>query len=241
MGTSGCVEEDSVIRWEFVSSGEIPGTDACLCLYRRGEEFEIRIDSRQLMNTGLHESEDALSNLAFDRMKDTAGARVLVGGLGVGCTLAAVLQRLDADGTVLVAELVPSVIEWNRGPLAKAAGQPLDDPRASVHCGDVGELIRTAEHPWDVILLDVDNGPSSLTRDANHWLYTHHGLDAAFNALEPDGILGVWSAKPDKAFTRRFERAGFLVEQMEIRARGKKGGHRHTIWIGRRDQRRYSN
>jgi spermidine synthase len=230
-----------VNSWEYLSSGDIPGSDAVLGLYRRGEEYEIRIDSRQLMNTNLHGSEDALSNLAFDRLKDTSGVRVLVGGLGVGCTLAAALERIDEEGTVVVAELVPSVIEWNRGPLAKSAGRPLDDPRASVHCGDVGELIRTSGRRWNVILLDVDNGPASLTREANHWLYTHHGLAAAFDALEPDGILGVWSAKPDRAFTRRFERAGFLVEEVEIRARGKKGGRHHTVWIGRRDQRRYPN
>ena len=224
--------------WEFIASGPIPDTENSLGLYRRGDEFEIRIDTRQLMNTRLHGSEDALSDLAFDRMSNQDGNRVLVGGLGVGFTLAAALRRSGSKGCVVVAELVPSVIEWNRGPLGDAAGRPLDDPRASVHCGDVSELIRTPPDPWHAILLDVDNGPSSLTRESNHWLYSHHGLDAISNALVPGGILGVWSANPDRGFTRRFERAGYRVEPIEVRVRGKKGGRRHLVWIGRKEQNR---
>ena len=222
--------------WEFISSGEIPGTDNCLDLYRRGDEFEIRIDSRQLMNTRLHSSEDALAELAFDRLGARERPRALVGGLGMGFTLAAALRCSGDDGRVVVAELVPSVIEWNQGPLGQAAGRPLDDRRTSVHCGDVTELIHEPPAPWDAILLDVDNGPSSLTRASNHWLYTHHGLDAMFQALNPKGVVGVWSASPDRGFTRRFERAGFDVEPIEVRARGKKGGRRHLVWIGRRKE-----
>ena len=222
--------------WEFIESGSIPGTENCLDLYRRGDEYEIRIDNRQLMNTRLHGSEEALSDLAFDRMRDQDGNRVLVGGLGVGFTLAAALRRSDSRGRVVVAELVPSVIEWNRGALGDAAGRPLDDPRASVYGGDVSDLIRTPPEPWHAILLDVDNGPSSLTRESNLWLYSHHGLDAISNALVPGGILGVWSANPDRSFTRRFERAGYRVESIEVRARGKKGGRRHLVWIGRKEK-----
>ena len=225
-------------RWEFIESGSIPGTESSLDLYRRGDEFEIRIDTRQLMNTRLHGSEEALSDLAFDRMGHQDGTRVLVGGLGVGFTLAAAIRRSGSTGRVVVAELVPSVIEWNRGPLGDAAGRPLDDPRASVYCGDVSDLIRTPPAPWHAILLDVDNGPSSLTRESNHWLYSPRGLDAIVNALVPGGVLGVWSANPDRSFTRRLERAGYRVESIEVRARGKKGGRRHLVWIGQKEPNR---
>jgi spermidine synthase len=188
------------------------------------------------MNTCIHSSEDALSELAFDRLSAREKPRTLVGGLGMGFTLAAALRRSGDHGAVVVAELVPSVIEWNRGPLGQAAGRPLDDPRTVVHRGDVTELIQQAPQPWDAILLDVDNGPNSLTRESNHWLYTHHGLDAMYRALNPGGIVAVWSADPDRGFTRRFVRAGFEVEPIEVNARGKKGGRLHMIWIGRRKE-----
>ncbi len=222
--------------WEFIGSGKIPGTNDYLELYRRGDEFEIRIDSRQLMNTLLHSSEDALAELVFDRINITDNPQTLVGGLGMGFTLAAALRCSGDGGRVVVAELVPSVIEWNQGPLGKAAGRPLDDHRTTVHCGDVTELIRVPPTPWDAILLDVDNGPSSLTRASNHWLYTHHGLAAMYQALNPKGVVGVWSADPDRGFTRRFERAGFDVQSIEVRARGKKGGRRHVVWVGCRKE-----
>lgn len=225
--------------WKFIESGPIPGTEDTLGLYQRDDEFEIRIDTRQLMNTRLHGSEDALADLAFDRLGEVDGARSLVGGLGMGFTLAAAVRRTDGAGQVCVAELVPSVVEWNRKYVGGAAGFPLSDPRTSVHLGDVSELIRAQEKPWHTILLDVDNGPASLTRSTNQWLYTHEGLDAAHDALVPCGILAVWSADPDPAFTRRFKRAGFSVEHVEVRARGKQGGRRHTIWIGQRIERQH--
>ena len=223
--------------WKFIESGPIPGTEDSLGLYQRDDEFEIRIDTRQLMNTRLHGSEDALADLAFDRLGNVAKSRTLVGGLGMGFTLAAAVRRTDKDGMVCVAELVPSVVDWNRRYVGGAAGFPLSDSRASVHAGDVSELIRDADPLWHAILLDVDNGPTSLTRSTNQWLYTHQGLEAAHNALMPNGVLSVWSANPDRSFTRRFERAGFDVEQVEVRARGKQGGRRHTIWVGRRKAR----
>ena len=220
--------------WEFIESGEIPGTESCLDLYRRGDEYEIRIDRRQLMSTRCHGSEDALAELAFDRLVGHPRTRVLIGGLGMGFTLSAALERLDADGRAVVAEVVPSVIQWNRGPLGEAAGRPLDDQRTSVHCGDVTDLIRRPPALWDVILLDVDNGPSSLTRPSNQWLYSHQGLDAIFEALNPQGVLGVWSATSDRGFTRRVEHAGFAVTAQDVRARRKQGGRRHHVWIGLR-------
>jgi spermidine synthase len=224
--------------WELVDSEEIapsPGAPAgmnVMALMRRGHEYVIRVGSRELMASTVHGSEDALADLACQRLGERPGARVLVGGLGMGFTLAAALRGLGPDARVVVAELVPAVVRWNRGPLGPLAGSPLDDPRAEVHEGDVAELIRAAPAAWSAILLDVDNGPAGLTRKGNDWLYTPVGLAAAFAALEPDGILGVWSAFPDAAFTRRMQRAGFSVELVNVRARGAKGGSRHVVWLG---------
>lgn len=222
------------LAWELLDSGPVPGTDAVMELLRRGPELVIRVDGRELMGSKVHGSEDALADLACDRIGERPEARVLIGGLGMGFTLAAALRRLGPEARVVVAELVPAVIEWNRGPLGEAAGHPLADPRAQVLEGDVGEAIRAEPGAWDAILLDVDNGPTGLTRSTNNWLYSWQGLDAAFEALRPGGVLGVWSAAPDRGFTRRVDRAGFDVVPVEVRARAERGGHLHVIWIGTR-------
>jgi spermidine synthase len=224
--------------WELLGSGRVPGSDHVMALMRRGDELVIRVDDRELMGSRVHGSEDALADLACDRLRDCAVARVLVGGLGMGFTLAAALRRLGPAGQVVVAELVPVVVEWNRGVVGEVAGRPLADPRVEVFEGDVSALIRETAQAWDAILLDVDNGPTALTRADNAGLYGWQGLDAAFVALRPGGILAVWSAAPDPGFTRRLEHAGFDVEVVEVRARGKKGGRRHTIWLGRRQRER---
>jgi spermidine synthase len=176
-----------------------------------------------------------LAQLTSERIANRQAARVLIGGLGMGFTLAAALRSFGSDALVVVAELVPAVLRWNLGVLGEASGRPLADARASVHDGDVAELIRKPPAPWDAVLLDVDNGPVALTRSNNNWLYSPQGLQAAFHALKPKGILAVWSAAPDAAFSRRFERAGFAVECLETRARGKQGGRQHTIWLGTRN------
>lgn len=219
-------------RWEMLDSGPVPDTNSVMELYKGGDELAIRVDGRELMSTRMHGSEDALSDLACDILGDRAGLRILVGGLGMGFTLAAALRRVGPDGQVTVAELVPSVVKWNRGVLGDAAGRPLDDPRSAVFAGDVGAAIRDKQGFWDAILLDVDNGPNGLTRATNDWLYGWHGLAAAHAALRPGGILGVWSAAPDAAFTQRMRRAHFKTEAVPVRARGKKGGRRHVVWIG---------
>jgi len=224
--------------WELLDSEEIaaaPGVSggpSVMALMRRGHELVIRVDGRELMCNAVHASEDALATLACSRLADRRRARILVGGLGMGFTLAAALRGLGPDGRVMVAELVPAVIRWNRGPLAEVAGNPLADRRAEVYAGDVADLVRRPSAPWDAILLDVDNGPAGLTRSTNDWLYSPPGLDAAHAALVPGGLLGVWSAFPDAAFTRRMRRAGFDVEVVEERSRGAKGGRRHFIWLG---------
>jgi len=160
------------------------------------------------------------------------GARVLIGGLGLGYTLRAALDALPADAEVVVAEIVPAVVEWNRGPLAHLAGRPLEDPRAMVHEGDVGRVMRSGGR-WDAIMLDVDNGPVALTRKANHALYVATGIATAKAALRRGGILAVWSAHRDDRFASRLRRAGFTVEVTDVPARGVAGGPLHTIFFAR--------
>ncbi len=220
--------------WKQIDRGPIPGGDAEMVLVRRGDEWVIRVGREVLMGTRMHGSERALADLAYDRLGERPGARVLVGGLGVGFTAAAALQRCPTGGEVVVAELVPKVVEWNRGPLGDAAGRPLEDPRVAIHVGDVAELVRSAGAGWDAILLDVDNGPTALSQSANQWLYTDPGLAALRWALRPGGVVGVWSADGDAAFTRRMESADFMVETHRVRGRRGGKGPRHVIWVGLR-------
>jgi spermidine synthase len=189
------------------------------------------VGDHELMASGVHGSEDALAELACKRVRRREAPCVLIGGLGMGYTVAAALANLGPDASVLVAELVPAVVTWNRGPLAHLAGHPLDDPRVVVHETNVTLLIRDAPRRYDAVLLDVDNGPEALTCIGNDWLYSPAGLDAAFAALNPGGVLAIWSAWPDRAFTARLGRAGFAVEQREVRARGRSGGKKHVIWL----------
>jgi spermidine synthase len=185
------------------------------------------------MNSRLHDSEDALGALAGARVAARPKAKVLVGGLGMGFTLAAVLAELGRDAEVRVVELVPAVVTWNRELLGDLAGHPLRDPRVKVRVGDVGAAMRASRAAFDAILLDVDNGPEGLTRASNDALYGRAGLAAAHAALRPKGVLAVWSARPDAAFTRRLSAAGFRVDEREVRARERKGA-KHTIWLATR-------
>ena len=220
-----------MIPWEFIDSARVPGTGGKLFLYRRGAEFSIRLDQGELMNSRVHGSEDALAELACARIADRPGPCLLIGGLGMGYTLAAALRRIGNGAKVVVAELVPAVVEWNRGPLAHLAGHPLEDVRVNVRTVDVVQLIRDERRAYDAILLDVDNGPEGLTCQGNDRLYSRSGLDAAFAALRPGGVLAVWSAGPDRAFMRRVRQANFEVEEVQVHARGLRGGARYTIWI----------
>ena len=224
-----------MIPWEFLESVEVPGEGREICLYRRGEEFSIRVAGRELMNSRVHGSEEALADLACARVADRPSPRLLIGGLGMGFTLAAALRRLGPEGRVVVAELVPAVVTWNRGPLGGLAGHPLEDGRASVHAGDVAEVLRAERQAYDGILLDVDNGPEGLVRKGNDWLYARPGLETAFAALRPGGVLAVWSAAPSPVFVQRLRRAGFAVEEHRARAREARGGRRHMIWLATRE------
>ena len=205
-----------------------------LKLMQRGGEFSIMLGSNELMNSRLSGSEEALATLAAERLEGRARPRVLIGGLGMGFTLRAALKALGQDADIAVAELVPAVIAWARGPMAQLLGGCLEDRRVSLVEGDVGALIREGAGVWDAILLDVDNGPDGLTRESNDALYSAIGCAAAHRALRPGGIFSVWSSAPDPAFTRRLKQAGFQVAETPVRASTKKRGARHMIWVARK-------
>jgi spermidine synthase len=217
--------------WVIIDRATVPSGDNVVRLYRRGSEFSIRVEDRELMASGVHGSEDALAQEACRRIGPRPAPRLLIGGLGMGYTLAAALAHLGPDAQVVVSEVVPAVVTWNRGPLAHLAGSPLEDPRVQVIETDVALLLQQVSMPYDSILLDVDNGPRALTSAGNAWLYSPAGLDAAFAALTPGGVLAVWSAWPDRSFTSRLSRADFHVEQVPVRSRGQGGGRKHIIWL----------
>jgi spermidine synthase len=223
-----------MIPWELIDSAKVPGGGGEIRLYRRAGEFSIRVGGFELMNSRVHGSEEALAELACGRIAGRPSPRVLIGGLGMGYTAATTLRRLGADGRVVVAELMPAVVAWNRGPLAHLAGRPLGDPRVSVREIDVALLLQEKHGVYDAILLDVDNGPEPLTRTGNDRLYSRPGLEAAYGALRRGGILAVWSAGPDRVFARDLHRAGFKVSEVCVRARGPRGGAQHTIWLAGR-------
>ena len=220
-----------MIPWELLDSVQVPGNSGELRLYKRGREFSIRVNGCELMNSSAHGSEDALAELACAKAADRPNPKVLIGGLGMGYTLAAALNRLGPKARVVVAELVPAVIEWNRKPLAGLAGHPLQDKRVTIREADVARVLKEKRRDYDVILLDIDNGPAGLTRKSNDWLYAREGLEAAFAALRTEGVLAVWSVSSDRSFTRRLKQAGFEVKEACVHARGPRGGGRHTIWI----------
>ena len=215
--------------WVELARAKPEGTGV-LSLHQRGDEYVIRVDGELLMSSRRHESEDRLATIGCAHMRGTA-PRVLVGGLGMGYTLRAVLDLLPPRGEVVQAEISADVVEWNRGVLGPLAGRPLDDPRTRVHLGDVLDAMRAAPAAYDAILLDIDNSPHALTRAANRALYDERGLRAALRALRPRGCLAVWSAAETPEFERRLKKAGFAVESHVAHARPG-GGGRHTIYTG---------
>lgn len=220
--------------WILLDEVNVPGDGGSMKLYQRAHEFSISVKNEELMNSRMHGSEDALAELVCKQIKDQELPHVLIGGLGMGFTLAAALANLGTDAKVIVAELVPAVVQWNRTHLAELAERPLDDPRVTVLEADVRQVIKAGKNRYDAILLDVDNGPDGLTHEGNDRLYTHGGLTAAKAALKPGGILAVWSAEPDKSFSKRLRGSGFKIEEVSVRARGKRGGRRHTIWLAKK-------
>ena len=222
-----------MIPWSLLDTAKVPGGGE-LRLKQRGAEFAIMLGTDELMNSRLSGSEQALATIACERIRDRKAPRVLIGGLGMGFTLRAALATLRMDARIVVAELVPAVVVWARGPMAEVFGDSLTDPRVNIREADVGDLIRSGASAYDAILLDVDNGPEGLTRKTNDALYDLKGLGAARAALRPGGILAVWSSGQNPKFTWRLRKAGFEVEEVSARANGSRGGARHVIWIATR-------
>ena len=219
---------------ETIATAQIPDGDT-LMLVSHGRDFIIMLGRDELMGTRMQYSEEQLAELTIAQIKARA-PRVLIGGYGMGFTFRKALEKVSERGEVVVAEIVPEILEWAKGPLAHLTGDTLSDRRGTVAVRDVAELIDEADKgaKYDAILLDVDNGPDGIVRGPNDLLYTPTGLAKARDALNPGGILAVWSAAPDPAFTRRMKDAGFLVEAREVRARPNNKGPRHTIWFGRK-------
>lgn len=217
--------------WELLDSTSVEGIAHDMKLYRRGDEYSIKTGYSELMNSRMHSSEDVLAELGCNHIRYKAKARVLIGGLGMGFTLAEALKHMSKDAEIVIAELVPAVIRWNQTYLAELAGHPLNDKRVSIYEGDVAQLIRHEKESFDAILLDVDNGPEGLTRQENGALYSPNGLKVAMRALQPQGVFGVWSAFPEPRFTKRMLQAGFKTKEIPCRAFGKKGS-KHMVWLG---------
>jgi spermidine synthase len=220
-----------MIPWEKLDTARVPGTDGELRLMRRGTEFSIMLGTNELMNSRLSGSEAALATLAAKKIEAVAKPHVLIGGLGMGFTLRAALAVLGGGARIVVSELVPAVVAWARGPMAKIFGDSLSDPRVSIRETDVTEIVQSSRAKFDAILLDVDNGPEGLTRQANDALYNSSGLKAAHAALRPGGVLAVWSSGPNASFSKRVAAVGFDVNEVQVRATGRGGGARHIIWI----------
>ena len=221
-----------MIPWIQLGKAPVPGGGE-VRLMRRGAEFSIRLGVKELMNSRISGSEEALAALACGRIHGRARPRVLIGGLGMGFTLRAALGALGAEARIDVAELIPAVAQWAESEMAEIFAGSLRDPRVRLKLTDVAKLIE-AGGAYDAILLDVDNGPEGFTRLANDRLYDAHGLAAARAALRPGGVLAVWSSGPDRKFTQRLRDAGFATEEVATRARGSRGGARHVIWIATR-------
>ncbi|HEX9050599.1 MAG TPA: hypothetical protein VF841_08720 [Anaeromyxobacter sp.] len=237
-----------MLPWETVARAA--GRDGAeWVLARRGDEWVVRVAGRALMSSRQHGSEEALAALALGKLPkgrrdppgqrrgDRGGPTVLVGGLGLGFTLRAALDRLPEDARVVVAELVPALVEWNRGPVAHLAGRPLDDPRTRLQQGDVLARIAEAKGAFDAILLDVDNGPSAVAVATNDRLYGEKGVRACRDALRSGGVLAVWSAGQDERYLGRLERAGLATQVQAVPAReGTARGARHVVFLGVKEE-----
>jgi len=202
-------------------------------LMRRGDEFVIQVQGQELMNSRTHGSEEALAELSCANLPDKTTPRVLIGGLGMGFTLAAANRVLPEKAIIEIAELVDAVVEWNRGPLGHLAKYPLEDKRVRLHIDDVRVILKPARDRFDAVILDIDNGPTQLTQVSNQGLYGKKGLSIIATALKPGGTLSVWSAQPDERFTDRLRECGFSVTVERVHARGA-SGHSHIIWLARK-------
>ena len=225
-----------MIPWQQIDTARVPGAEVELRLMRRGAEFSMMLGQNELMNSRLIGSEQALATLACKRIEAVKRPHLLIGGLGMGFTLRAALAVLGSEARIVVAELVPAVIDWARGPMAEVFGNSLADPRASIRSADVLDVIQSHISAFDAILLDVDNGPEGLIRRDNDALYDSKGLKAIRRALRPGGVLAVWSSGPNPAFSKRLRAAGFDVNEVGVRATARRAGARHVIWFATRTE-----
>jgi spermidine synthase len=223
-----------MIPWLQIESARVPGADVELRLMRRGAEFSMMLGPNELMNSRLSGSEEALATLTCRRIARVRRPDVLIGGLGMGFTLRAALEVLGNQARIVVAELLAAVIAWARGPMADLFGDSLGDPRTIIRHADVIDVIQSSASAFDAILLDVDNGPEGLTRQANDALYDLKGLKAIRRALRPHGVLAVWSSGPNPSFSRRLRSAGFEVDEVGVRATTRRRGAHHVIWFATR-------
>ncbi len=218
---------------ETVATAQVPG-GGTLTLVSHGRDHVVMLGRDELMGTRMQFSEEQLAVLTLERVT-ARRPRVLVGGYGLGFTYRAALARLPEGGSVTVAEVVHDILDWAKGPLAHLTADSLEDPRGEIVIADVAALIDDAvdgtTRKYDAILLDVDNGPDGIVRDANDRLYTRTGIGKARDALNPGGVLAVWSAAPDPAFARRLRDSGMAVDEVTVRARPNNKGPRHTIWF----------
>jgi len=213
-----------------IDTARVPGGEE-LRLYSRGQDFMITLGGNELMSTRMQGSEISLAEMAIEQLGGNTAPHILIGGYGMGYTLRAALAKLGDAAKLTVAELVPEIIAWARGPMAAVADGCLEDARVSLRMGDVGAVIREASGEYDAILLDVDNGPDGLVRADNDGIYSPAGLAAAKRALRPGGILAIWSAAPDAKFAARLKAAGFAVDEQSVSARSNGKGPRHVIWF----------
>jgi hypothetical protein len=229
--------EIKLVRHLEVLGQTVAPDGTVLKLTRRDNEYIILANGKSLMSSRMHGSEEALATLTCRRVRTLEQPCVLIGGLGMGFTLRATLDLLPADAMVVVAEMVPAVVEWSRGLLGPLAGRPLEDKRVRIEMGDVGVTLRSAQGKFDAVLLDVDNGPTAFTASDNAWLYDDRGIAAARAALKMDGVLAVWSARGDRKFEKRLRHGRFAVQVERVRGRLKKGGPHHTIFLGHKTRR----
>ena len=222
-----------MIARELIDTAQVPGGGK-LELVRHGNDYIIVLDRNELMNTRMSGSEEALATMSIERIANQTNPHLLIGGYGMGFTLRAALGKLGSHARVTVAEIVPEIIEWARGPMAALTGRCLDDPRVVLVEDDVSWLIGGTDEEYDAILLDVDNGPDGLTRAANDRLYIKKGLRSAHAALRPGGVLAVWSAAPDAVFANRLRNSGFTVDEVRVRARSNGKGAHHMIWFAKK-------
>lgn len=222
--------------WVSIDTSAIPGTKARLTLLQQGDAYSIQVGDAELMTNLDRRSEQALATIACERLRDRPAPRVLIGGLGMGFTLRAALAALGPEARIVVAELIPAVVTWARGPLAHLFAGSLDDPRVTIVEEDVNRLIQSGPEQFDAILLDVDNGPSGMTRRENDRLYDAWGLKRAHYALRKGGILGVWSGKPDRRFKARLRLHGYGVDEVRVHAKEGNDGPRHVLWMATRPE-----